>query len=103
MDARNVCTLTNNGSSRAYPVFTVQGPWPSGVQLTFPGLGMSLDYAESVGNVPLVLDSRSRTASIGGGREQESSPAWLSDRPAGRLAGREPAIHRQWVCERRMP
>lgn len=66
VDARNVCTLTNNGSSRAYPVFTVQGPWPSGVQLTFPGLGMSLDYAESVGNVPLVLDSRSRTASIGG-------------------------------------
>lgn len=66
VDARNVCTLTNNGSSRAYPVFTVQGPWPSGVQLTFPGLGMSLDYAQAVGNVPLVLDSRSRTASIGG-------------------------------------
>ena len=27
---------------------------------------MSLDYAQAVGNVPLVLDSRSRTASIGG-------------------------------------
>lgn len=66
VDARNVCTLTNNGSSRAYPVFTVQGPWPNGVQLTFPGLNMSLDYAQAVGNVPLVLDSRSRTASIGG-------------------------------------
>lgn len=66
VDARNVCTLTNNGSSRAYPVFTVQGPWPNGVQLTFPGLDMSLDYAQAVGNVPLVLDSRSRTASIGG-------------------------------------
>ena len=66
VDARNVCTLTNNGSSRAYPVFTVQGPRPNGVQLTFPGLNMSLDYAQAVGNVPLVLDSRSRTASIGG-------------------------------------
>lgn len=66
VDARNVCTLTNNGSSRAYPVFTVQGPWPNGVQLTFPGLDMSLDYAQAVGSVPLVLDSRSRTTSIGG-------------------------------------
>lgn len=66
VDARNVCTLVNNGSSRAYPVFTVQGPWPDGVQLTFPGLDMSLDYAQAVGSVPLVLDSRSRTVSIGG-------------------------------------
>lgn len=66
VDARNVCTLVNNGSSRAYPVFTVQGPWPDGVQLTFPGLDMSLDYSQAVGSVPLVLDSRSRTASIGG-------------------------------------
>lgn len=66
VDARNVCTLMNNGSSRAYPVFTVQGPWPDGVQLTFPGLDMSLDYSQAVGSVPLVLDSRSRTASIGG-------------------------------------
>ena len=66
VDARNVCTLVNNGSSRAYPVFTVQGPWPDGVQLTFPGRDMSLDYSQAVGGVPLVLDSRSRTASIGG-------------------------------------
>lgn len=66
VDARNVCTLVNNGSSRAYPVFTVQGPWPDGVQLTFPGLDMSLDYSQAVGSVPLVLDSRSRAASIGG-------------------------------------
>ena len=66
VDARNVCTLVNNGSSRAYPVFTVQGPWPDGVQLTFPVLDMSLDYSQAVGSVPLVLDSRSRAASIGG-------------------------------------
>lgn len=66
VDARNVCTLVNDGSSRAYPVFTVQGPWPNGVQLTFPGLDMSLDYSQAVGSVPLVLDSRSRAASIGG-------------------------------------
>ena len=65
-DARNACTLVNNGTSRAYPVFTVQGPWPNGVQIVFPGLDMSLDYQEAVGDVPLVLDSRGRTASIGG-------------------------------------
>lgn len=65
-DSRNVGTLVNGGSSRAYPVFTVTGPWPDGVRLTFPGLETVLDYAQPVGAVPLVLDSRSRTASIGG-------------------------------------
>lgn len=65
-DARNVGLIVNGGSSRAYPTFTCQGPWPDGVQITFPGLGLSLDYSQPVHDVPLVLDSRSRSASIGG-------------------------------------
>lgn len=65
-DARNVGLIVNGGSSRAYPAFTCQGPWPDGVQITFPGLGLLLDYSQPVHDVPLVLDSRSRTASIGG-------------------------------------
>lgn len=65
-DARNVGLIVNGGSSRAYPTFTCQGPWPDGVQITFPGLGLLLDYSQPVHDVPLVLDSRSRTASIGG-------------------------------------
>lgn len=65
-DARNVGLIVNGGSSRAYPTFTCQGPWPDGVQVTFPGLGLLLDYSQPVHDVPLVLDSRSRTASIGG-------------------------------------
>ena len=65
-DSRNVGTLVNDGSSRAYPVFTVTGPWPDGVRLAFPNLNTVLDYSQPVGAVPLVLDSRSRTASIGG-------------------------------------
>lgn len=65
-DARNVGLIVNGGSSRAYPTFTCQGPWPDGVQITFPGLGLLLDYSQPIYDVPLVLDSRSRTASIGG-------------------------------------
>lgn len=65
-DARNVGLIVNGGSSRAYPTFTCQGPWPDGVQITFPGLGLSLDYSQPIYDVPLVLDSRSRSASIGG-------------------------------------
>lgn len=65
-DARNVGLIVNGGSSRAYPTFVCQGPYPDGVQITFPGLGLSLDYSQPVYDVPLVLDSRSRTASIGG-------------------------------------
>lgn len=65
-DARNVGLIVNEGSSRAYPTFTCQGPWPNGVQITFPGLGLLLDYSQPVHDVPLVLDSRSRSASIGG-------------------------------------
>ena len=63
---RNVTVLENNGSSRAYPVFTVHGPMPDGVELSFPGTASSLTCTQPVQGVPLVLDSRSRTATMGG-------------------------------------
>lgn len=64
--SRNVGVLVNGGSSRAFPVFTVNGPFPSGVRLDFPGLDAGLEFSQPVGVVPLVLDCRSRTASVGG-------------------------------------
>lgn len=63
---RNVGVLVNGGSSRAFPVFTVNGPFPDGVRLDFPGLDAGLEFSQPVGVVPLVLDCRSRTASVGG-------------------------------------
>ena len=65
-DRSNQCTLVNEGSSRAYPVFTVNGPMPDGVDLVIEGTGLWLRCTHPVQDVPLVLDSRSRTASIGG-------------------------------------
>lgn len=62
----NVGVLTNQGSIRAYPVFTVNGPMPDGVRLDFPGLQQSIHCTQPVNDVPLVLDTRTRTASIGG-------------------------------------
>lgn len=64
-DSRNVCTLLNMGSSRAYPVYTVHGDFPDGVELQFTnGHALSLDL--NVGAVPVILDSRSGTATLGG-------------------------------------
>ncbi|NMM98161.1 hypothetical protein [Bifidobacterium olomucense] len=64
-DARNVGVLLNNGSSRAYPVFTVYGSFPNGVELQFTGRS-SLRLDRPVGAVPVVLDSRSATATLAG-------------------------------------
>ena len=64
-DSRNVGTLLNNGSSRAYPVFTVYGGFDSGVILQFSG-GSSIRWTGSVGGTPLVLDCRLGTATMGG-------------------------------------
>lgn len=64
-DSRNVGTIRNDGTSRAYPVFTVSGSF-SYVSIMFPGTTLSLDYSQPVGATPLVLDCRSRTATMGG-------------------------------------
>ena len=60
----NVALLLNQGSSKAYPVLTVTGPFPNGVQIQWGG--NALQYDGAIGAVPLILDSRSQTASIGG-------------------------------------
>lgn len=61
----NVGLLYNNGSSRAYPTFVVHGPM-DGVRLDFPGTQQSIVCDQTVRDVPLVLDCRSRTAQLGG-------------------------------------
>ncbi|MFT8592423.1 MAG: hypothetical protein ABF747_02260 [Bifidobacterium sp.] len=62
--ASNVALLLNQGSSKAYPVLTVTGSFPNGVQIQWGG--NALQYDGAIGAVPLTLDSRSQTASMGG-------------------------------------
>ncbi|MFT8640086.1 hypothetical protein [Bifidobacterium sp.] len=60
----SLALLLNQGSSKAYPVLTVTGSFPSGVQIQWGG--NALQYDGAIGAVPLILDSRSQTASMGG-------------------------------------
>ena len=62
----NQVTLVNRGTSDAYPVFVCNGPMPDGVDLVVEGTGLWLRCAHPVYGTPLVLDSRSRTATVGG-------------------------------------
>ena len=62
----NQVTLTNRGTSDAYPVFVCNGPMPDGVDLVVEGTGLWLRCSQPVYGAPLVLDSRSRTATVGG-------------------------------------
>lgn len=62
--ASNVALLLNQGSAKAYPVLTVTGPFPNGIQIQWDG--SALQYDGAIGAVPLTLDSRSQTASMGG-------------------------------------
>lgn len=64
-DSRNACVLHNDGTSRAYPIFQATGPFPDGVAVAFQD-GSSLSYSQPVGVTPLILDSRSHAATIGG-------------------------------------
>lgn len=65
VDRRNRCVLTNAGSSRAYPVFTVIGPFPEGVALRFDA--GELEYSRPVAaHARVTLDCRTRTASADG-------------------------------------
>ena len=65
--ASNTGVVANAGSSRAYPVFRVHGPMPDGVDLEFPGTGLRLQCSLPVyAGSALILDSRTRTASVNG-------------------------------------
>lgn len=68
-DARNVCTLVNRGSSRAYPIFTINGSYSISVELSLScdGKRSTLGFRRGANDTaPAVLDTRSRTASMGG-------------------------------------
>ena len=65
--ASNTGVVINDGSSRAYPVFRVHGHMPDGVDLEFPGTGLRLHCSLPVyAGSELILDSRTRTASVNG-------------------------------------
>lgn len=60
----NVAVIENNGTTTAYPTLTVGGYWPNGVIInTDSG---QLSYGVRLYYQNLVLDSKSRTASING-------------------------------------
>lgn len=60
----NVAVIGNNGTTTAYPTLTVGGYWPNGVIIN-TGSGQ-LSYGVRLYYQNLVLDSKSRTASING-------------------------------------
>lgn len=63
-NANNLGTLVNNGTSKSYPIITVNGEMNGGFILDFGG--RSLSYSQPVGAVPLVFNSKNRIASIAG-------------------------------------
>ena len=85
-DARNTCLLVNDGTSRAYPVFTVYGDFPDGVDLQCSG-GLSVRYDEPVTGAPVILDARTGTATLGGRDVSRalSSRGWPEVDPGGSL------------------
>lgn len=66
VDAGDRCVIDNRGTSRAYPVYTVEGDWPDGCLLSFDG-DRFIQYRGAVRlGAPVTLDTRSRTASVNG-------------------------------------
>lgn len=59
-----MATIANAGTSPAYPTITVTGYIYPNLRISHDG--GSLSFGGDVGNVPLVLDSLTRTASVGG-------------------------------------
>lgn len=89
-DQRNVCTIVNRGSSRAYPVFTINGGFDLSVSLGLTANGTSSTLTFDTfqgGNAPVVLDTRSRTASRGGVDVTElvSRRGWQTVPPNGSM------------------
>lgn len=66
LDGRNRGTLTNHGSSPAYPMVTVQGDFPHGIDLQINGQHKLRYELPISAAAPVLLDFRSRTASING-------------------------------------
>lgn len=67
-DMRNIITISNDGNMPSYPVMTITGEFDV-LQVDWVssnGTTNTVSYNGHVGEVPLVLDSRSQTANIGG-------------------------------------
>lgn len=62
----SICTITNHGTATAYPVITAMGNLPFGFTVTNSATGEQLGYSDGVSSAPVILDSRTRTASVNG-------------------------------------
>lgn len=68
-DGRNLCALHNRGNSRAYPVFTLNGRFPNGVDLKLVTRDGSshLTIGQPVdATTPIILDTRSQSVTRAG-------------------------------------
>lgn len=67
-ESGNIGTLSNGGSSTAYPVATVYGTFDDGFSLmmTTGGTLYTVEYGRPVTGKPVVLDYRTRSATVGG-------------------------------------
>ena len=68
-DGATVMRLPNQGTSRAYPTFVLNGDWPEGcaLRLACDGRTSTLGFGEAIhAGIPVLLDTRSRTATMGG-------------------------------------
>lgn len=63
---RSVCTVSNEGTSEAYPVIYASGDMPNGFAITNQATGEQLVYSQPVGSSVVEIDCRSRTASVNG-------------------------------------
>ena len=68
-DGATVMRLPNQGTSRAYPTYTLNGEWPNGctLRLACGGRASTLAFGEAIHTgAPVLLDTHSRTATMGG-------------------------------------
>lgn len=66
-DMRNIATIANEGNAASLPVITVNGPIEGGLRIDSPN--GSVGYSQPVGAAPLVLDSKTRSATVGGAND----------------------------------
>lgn len=67
-DGATIMRLPNQGTSRAYPTYTLNGEWPNGctLRLSCDGRASTLAFGETIHTgTPVLLDTRSRTATMG--------------------------------------
>lgn len=68
-DGATIMRLPNQGTSRAYPTYALNGEWPNGctLRLACDGLDSTLAFNSAIhAGTPVLLDTRSRTVTMGG-------------------------------------